>query len=1060
MSSYRLFKHKHYDRSAQHLPEMIQRKAIWAQVLLGIRGRTPSVKGTTGLSDRWRRTPVQGNHYYMWWIPRSESSVVWPDQTTGVEENVGNTILIHSIRHHDETDDPIDPGSLDDYAEVAVASLDPRFDEQQEVSARLNSEAVTLATIKGLPGSGKTVSLLYLVRDLAQRPEIHQVLYITYTNRLKRAAHDFLQVQGQAVNAAVKICTLNEIEQEITGITTFSEPFSELRNFTTFLDLQNGATLGPWKKYPQTLYTELRAHVLGRTFPPGYALPAGQLNERLFRQDTFSAAAYAADRELHLSDAELAWRLADRLQDRSFFLDQRAAYQGIERLRKGKSPAWLADLDALVIDEVQDLTLLQIALLGELVRERMRRRPNAGFVFTVAGDESQIVQPSGFDWGITKDLLGEQVGIWPDEFEFQHQRRAPRNLAQLIDHTWSLYRHLPRSQRPSSRRQAFVYDDDLLTPADQTIAEHGQIFLCPPQPVRAEGGNGLDATWIALLDELASRPGRVLIDLTEGLRPSLSGAIEAGGDEIIFLPREIKGLERATVVVYGLNAVYERALRLCHETDGGNIPKFEARRLFDEVRVALSRSTGKLILLEPATAPVLAELSISHVAGTLAVAWADLVELLQLDEMSEIEAIEGYLDEVDDLFANALWEQGYRRNRRGYDLAVQLGDHALQRDAQAQFIDGHIQEADSFLQQDQWQQAYARNRIAHQLATAFGDPLLEEQVEDQAIAIGQVIAVQVRRQLVQAQEQLQQHQFKPAYQTLSAARSHAELIFVEPSLAAELDEAQTTIAWQWAGYLIDGDYTEADAQQAATLLIEAARAMARQSDGVGASALHLLAERYTKLPQHKGLTASQLEILLTFAGRYLGLLRPLNLDQNAYIYVRHWLEETFASLHQQTDLYYRWALVGQEFADLTAYPALDDHLWDLENRLALLVEQGKRKLDDKPIAKFRALVTSYNGNLQEASVVWEQLGELEVAADYARDAGDMERAYNLLRQAKAVIPEELAVAVKALRLLQQLEQKHHALRPGEREQLLEELAALHTAIAGSETATGEDDLPA
>ncbi len=610
------------------------------------------------------------------------------------------------------------------------------------------------------------------------------------------------------------------------------------------------------------------------------------------------------------------------------------------------------------------------------------------------------------------------------------------------------------------RRQAFVYDDDLLTPADQTIAEHGQIFLCPPPSVLAASGNGVDTSWIALMEELASRPGRVLIDLTEGLRPSLGSAIEAGGDEIVFLPREIKGLERSTVLVYGLNAVYERALRLCHETDGGNIPKFEARRLFDEMRVALSRSTGKLIVLEPPTAPVLVELSVPHVAGTLAIAWEDLVELLQLDEMSEIEAIEGYLDEVDDLFANALWDQGYRRNRRGYDLALQLEDHALQRDAQAQFIDGHLQEAASFLQQDQWQPAYARNRRAHELAAAFGDPLLEEQVEDQAIAIGQVIGEQVRRQLAQAQEQLQQHQFKPAYQTLHAARSHAELIAAASSLVAALDEAQITIAWQWAGHLIAGDYTEADARQAAALLIEAARAMERQSDRVGASALHLLAERYTKLPHHKELTTIQIETLLTFAGRYLGLQRPLNLGQDAYTYIHHWLEETFASLQQQTDLYYRWALVAQEFADLTAYPVLDDHLWDLENRLALLVEHGKRKLDDKPIAKFRALVTSYNGDLQEASAVWEQLGELEVAADYARDAGNMERAYNLLRQAKAIIPEELAVAVKALRLLQQLEQKYHALRPGEREQLLEELAALHTAIASSDSAPGKADLPA
>ena len=36
---------------------------------------------------------------------------------------------------------------------------------------------------------------------------------------------------------------------------------------------------------------------------------------------------------------------------------------------------------------------------------------------------------------------------------------------------------------------------------------------------------------------------------------------------------------------------------------GGSIARFEARRLFDEMRVALSRSTDKLVLLEPGVPP-------------------------------------------------------------------------------------------------------------------------------------------------------------------------------------------------------------------------------------------------------------------------------------------------------------------------------------------------------------------------------------------------------------------------------------------------------------------------
>ena len=73
MSEYRLLQHKDFERSLQDLSPTTQRKTVWAQVLLGTRGRTPNVKGTMGRNARWRRTPVQGNHYYMWWIPQSES---------------------------------------------------------------------------------------------------------------------------------------------------------------------------------------------------------------------------------------------------------------------------------------------------------------------------------------------------------------------------------------------------------------------------------------------------------------------------------------------------------------------------------------------------------------------------------------------------------------------------------------------------------------------------------------------------------------------------------------------------------------------------------------------------------------------------------------------------------------------------------------------------------------------------------------------------------------------------------------------------------------------------
>ncbi|MEZ4735598.1 MAG: AAA family ATPase [Caldilineaceae bacterium] len=819
MAPYRLLKHKDYERTVANLPSSIRRKALWAQVLLGTRGRTPSVKGTNGFNARWRRTPVQGNHYYMWWIPGSESGLA----ADSAERQSDHTILVHSIRHHDETDDPISPGELTDYEEVAIDALDPRYEEQIQVSNRVQSEYVALATIKGLPGSGKTISLLYLARDLAERPDLQQILYVTYTRRLKRAAQEFLQAQGDPIYQKIRVATLGEIESQLTDLPAQQEPFGELPHFLRFLEFQSTASLGPWRRYPQTLFTEIRAHLLGKMFPAGYVLPNSPLENLAIYREQLDAHTYAVSRSLDLHAAEIACRLAERAQEQYLFQDQKAAHYTLQRLYKGKSPRWIANLDALVIDEVQDLTLLQIAVLGELVRERMRRRPDAPFAFVVAGDESQIVQPSGFDWGVTKDLLGEQVGIWPDEFEFHYQRRSPRNLAQLIDHTWNFYGNLPRPLRPSARRQAFAYDtigNDATSPAatpaqgrapeqrvpleqgSSTEEGNGQVFLCSPRHASTADSVAAKGDWQEVIDELVGKPGRVLIDLTETLRTTLEAQLNLStSDEVIFLPREIKGLERATVLVYGLNDLYRRALHLCENSGGDYIPYFEARRLFDEIRVALSRSTERLVLLEPPDAPVLAALAVDQIPGILPIGWADLVETLQTEEISAIEVVEGYLDEVDDLWERGMWEQGYRRNRRAYDLAVQIDDYALQREAQEQYVAGHLQETEGLLAAQQWHAAHERNRQAMLLATAFGDPLLQEQVEDQTAELNRALAAHVAEQLQRVHQQRNTQQYKAAYQLLQQTRTIA-LLTTDETLLTQMDEALTLLVWQWAAALL------------------------------------------------------------------------------------------------------------------------------------------------------------------------------------------------------------------------------------------------------------------
>lgn len=1049
MAGYRLYRHRSYDAAAARLPAAVQRKAIWAQVLLGVRGRTPSVKSTVGLNARWRRTPVQGNHYYLWWVPVAEAEA----GGTPFPSDSGPAILVHSIRHHDATDDALDVGAPNDYEEIPVELLDPRFDEQIAVGHRISgaglgtpSAAPTLTTIKGLPGSGKSVSLLYLARDLAERPGVRKIRYVTYTERLKRAAKELIAAHGHDLAQRLTVHTVNDVVGELTGIALPGEPFSEVRDFIRFLDLQKPAALGAWRRYPLTLYTEMRGWLAGRTFPPGYTLPAARHDQlRLGAGSAIDTAAYARARGLDAQAAELVVALMQRMGDTSFFLDQRAAYRALEAIQRGNYPRWLAESDAVIVDEVQDLTLLQIALIGELGRLRLRKPAGAPFAMTVAGDESQIVQPSGFDWGVTKDLLAEQLGAYPQEHEFRHQRRSPPSLAHIIDNSWSFYSCLPKALRPSARRQSFDFVSE--EPAAESAGDVGLVMVVqPPGPGDGQG-------WADLLAELAERPGRAVVDLNadagESLQASLPAALPEEAEEVLFLPREIKGLERGTVIVRGLGAAYRRARELSHDPDGLRLPLLEARRLFDEMRVALSRSTNRLVLVEARDAGVFTELKLDQVHGCLHLGWRELVDFLRAEDMTEIEMIELLLDEVEDLAERARWEQAHRRNRRAYELALQIGDGSLRRDAQGQFVDLHFQEADHWLARRDLPRALDVAGRGRAVALELDDPVVMERVDEAWERIESTAAEEVDKLLADAAAARAAQRPEAAQR---AARAAHDLAQIAPAsgFAARAAEALAQAALDWATTLAENDGPGA---RIAELLHEAAQIVTAQGDAGGGAAIALLAARYDAVPDRRVLTPDQVRIVLRFAGDYLRAVKPLAPGEEGYRLARGWLDETFAALGERAELYYEWAAAADRFALDAAYPALDERIWDLENRLDLAARTSESPAQARAVTRFRAFVAAYNGDPGAASRAWEELGEIELAVQQARLAGDLERAYNLMRQARLPIAEELATAVKALRLLQQVEQKQHGLTPAERRAILEELTRLHAQL--SETTPDE-----
>ncbi|NJN83951.1 MAG: hypothetical protein HC802_17850 [Caldilineaceae bacterium] len=279
-------------------------------------------------------------------------------------------------------------------------------------------------------------------------------------------------------------------------------------------------------------------------------------------------------------------------------------------------------------------------------------------------------------------------------------------------------------------------------------------------------------------------------------------------------------------------------------------------------------------------------------------------------------------------------------------------------------------------------------------------------------------------------------------------------------LRAETAELLADIGWRWALHLVSDqtldETTGSAADKAAELLVSVASNMESDGHSPVAEQLRLLAERYHTVPVRARPTQAEISTILEYAQRFLEQEETTPGESGGYPFIARWMDETFTALDQHIALFVRWMQVAQELAGRYGYPALDENLWDLENRIDYLVEHQRARAKgaiDPDIARFKAFVLAYTERHLEAAAAWEALDEPALAAEQARLAGDMEHAYQLLRRARLPIPEDLATTVKLIRLLDQLAQKHHDLGAAERAELLRRLDALRESVA---TAAKED----
>ncbi|GGS25520.1 PhoH family protein [Deinococcus knuensis] len=238
------------------------------------------------------------------------------------------------------------------------------FDDTQDAVYRTPAPVILV----GSAGSGKTALTLQKLRDVPG-----QVLYVTLSPYLAQSAAQLYGAHGF------------ENESQEVAFLSFTDFLRTIRvpagREVTFGDFRDWAARQPGLKFTDAhqLFEEFRG-VLSSD-------PGGPLSREAYLGLGVRQSIYSAEQRPGVYDLfgkYLKWLDGSGLYDASLIA---SAYL------RGVSPTY----DFVVVDEVQDLTAAQLALiLGTL------RTPGQ---FLLCGDSNQIVHPNFFSWAAVKTLL-------------------------------------------------------------------------------------------------------------------------------------------------------------------------------------------------------------------------------------------------------------------------------------------------------------------------------------------------------------------------------------------------------------------------------------------------------------------------------------------------------------------------------------------------------------------------------------------------------------------------------------------------------------------------------
>ena len=538
-------------------------------------GRPSSVKSTKGVNDGWLRSPLGSNQYYLWWVKNH------------------NAIWIRTVRHHDRTDERLDIDNIDRYEPLLQKTLEDEYSETPWTDSQLQfiEGDRPVRVLRGRPGSGKTLALWQAV----ERRDDQRVLYLTWSSALTDSARAWFGTftpSDSHVDIQEYTWLLSQLCEKDIHPRTLDDSFASFRTLVESIHRLKGSWATD-KRRLFSLYAELRAVLLGGTTVCAQAdsqCTNGWLyleNDVYRKERQDDVGQKTADRLLDLFDDIRRNEGLNEQLKKKVFPELQASLLAGRQLRENNIPDSLVHYDRIVLDEVQDLTLLEFSVVVQLCRGIARHRGHAPWLL-ISGDEGQTVRPSGFAWESINPLLSDHLQQRPEDTSLESNQRSPKRVVEVINRASNLYKYLskkklrPGSQSPELQIETVTAEEEGNTPNEGRLG-----YVAIPDLNRAtqflqDMNQTADLKVLSLEDDMPDWVKQT------GLRL-----------EVLLTPAEAKGLEYQTVCVLDPGPMLLQIKG--SQTAPKDVPELEdleRRTRIDHLRVALSRSTETLIFAD------------------------------------------------------------------------------------------------------------------------------------------------------------------------------------------------------------------------------------------------------------------------------------------------------------------------------------------------------------------------------------------------------------------------------------------------------------------------------